>query len=458
VSSLRTRLLAWTGAGLAAGLVLATVVVGVRARESAGELLDYQMAKIAAAVPPRAFGPIPAPRLEGLDVDEDVVIQIWDPSGLRVYGSHEHPTLPGLAPPGFSDVPGPPVAWRVYAVRIGGSIVQVAQPLAARGRLARRTAFDAVVPMLALFPLLGVLLWIGLGRGLAPLRRLADGAQARGAHALHPFDETGLDTEIRPLVRALNALLGRLGDALDAQRGFVADAAHALRSPLAALTLQVQLARRAADPEERRAALDDLARGLQRANRLVAQLLTLARQESGSAAAGAGSDPASAAGLPARFDLAGLAREALIDAAVAAEARGVDLGLDRGDRLEVVGDPDALRILIDNLLDNAIRHAPPGSRVDLSVGAEGWLAVEDRGPGLPAQELERVFERFHRAPGAIGPGSGLGLAIVRRIADRHGAGVTLANRDGGGLRAELHIAPAGTRRGGVAAPSPSIHP
>jgi two-component system OmpR family sensor kinase len=457
VSSLRTRLLAWTGAGLAAGLVLATVVVGVRARESAGELLDYQMAKIAAAVPPRAFGPMPAPRLEGLDVDEDVVIQIWDPSGLRVYGSHEHPTLPGLARPGFSDVRGAQGAWRVYAVPVGGSVVQVSQPLAARGRLARRTAFDAVVPMLALFPLLGVLLWIGLGRGLAPLRRLADGAQARGAHALQPFDETGLDTEIRPLVGALNALLGRLGDALDAQRGFVADAAHALRSPLAALTLQAQLARRADDPESRRAALDDLARGLKRANRLVAQLLTLAREESGPAATHGRPDPHSATGLPSRIDLTGLAREALIDAAVAAQARGVDLGLALGEPLAVEGDPDALRILIDNLLDNAIRHGPPGSRVDLSVGADGRLAVEDRGPGLPVQELERVFERFHRAPGAIGPGSGLGLAIVRRIADRHGATVTLANRDGGGLRAELHIAPAGAARDGAAATPPPGH-
>jgi two-component system OmpR family sensor kinase len=438
MSSLRRRLLAWTGAGLTAGLLLAAVVVGLRARESAGELLDYQMAKIAAAVPPRAFGPMPAPRLEGLNADEDVVIQIWDASGLRIYGSHEHPALPALAPPGFSDVRGPQGAWRVYAVPIGGSVVQVSQPLAARGRLALRTALAAVAPMLALFPVLGVLLWIGLGRGLAPLRRLADEARARGAHALHPFPEAGLDDEIRPLVQALNALLARLDAALDAQRGFVADAAHALRSPLAALTLQAQVARRAPDADSRRTALEDLERGLQRANRLVAQLLTLARQEPGATAVQEAGAPAAARR---RVDLAALVREAVIDAALAAESRGLDLGLARAEPLEVEGDPDALRILVDNLIDNAIHHGASGGRIDVSVHADGRVAVEDRGPGLPPVELGRVFERFHRAPGAGGPGSGLGLAIVRQIAERHGAQVGLVNREGGGLRAELRLAP-----------------
>jgi two-component system OmpR family sensor kinase len=428
MSSLRRRLLAWTGAGLAIGLLAAAATVGVRARAASGELLDYQMARIAAAVPSRALGPMPPPLLQGLDVDEDVVIQIWDASGLRIYGSHEHPKLPGLAPPGFSDVAVPGGGWRVYAVRRAGSVVQVAQPLAARNRLALRAAAGTVAPMLALFPLIGIVLWIGLGRGLAPLRGLAAEASARDADALHSFDEHGLDDEIRPLVKALNALLVRLDGALDAQRGFVADAAHALRSPLAALTLQADLAARAEDPQARRSALDDLRRGLRRINRLVGQLLTLARQEPGAAA------PARR-----RLDLCDLARDAIVDAAVTADSKGVDLGLAHAEALVLEGDPDALRILLDNLIDNAIRHAPEGSRVDVSVGADGCVAVEDRGPGLPEAELARAFERFHRGPDAAGPGSGLGLAIVQRIAERHGGTVRLSNREAGGLRAELRL-------------------
>ena len=273
-----------------------------------------------------------------------------------------------------------------------------------------------------------MLLWVGLGRGLAPLRRLADDAGARDAGALGPFDDAGLDDELRPLVGSLNGLLRRLGEAIDAQRGFVADAAHALRSPLAALSLQAQLAERAGDEASRRASLDELRRGLRRAERLVGQLLTLARQEPG------GAEPPFAP-----VDLAALARAAVVDASVAAEARGVDLGLAGEAPLTVEGDADALRILVDNLVDNALRHAPRGSPVDVSVGADRSLVVEDRGPGLPEDELDAVFERFRRGRGASGTGSGLGLAIVRRIADRHGAGATLANRPGGGLRATVRF-------------------
>jgi two-component system OmpR family sensor kinase len=301
---------------------------------------------------------------------------------------------------------------------------------AARNRLALRTALGTVAPMLALFPLLGLLLWVGLGRGLAPLRRLARDASTRDADALRPFAEDGLDDELRPLVRALNALLGRLGDAIDAQRGFVADAAHALRSPLAALTLQAQLAERAGDAVSRSAAIEELRRGLRRANRLVEQLLTLARQE-----------PGSAGPSFAPVDVAALARAAVADASIAADARDVDLGLAAAEPLLVDGDADALRIALDNLIDNAIRHAPAGSAVDVSVLADGRVAVEDRGPGLPADEVDAVFERFRRGRGATGVGSGLGLAIVRRIAQRHGARASLANRDGGGLRAEIALPP-----------------
>jgi two-component system OmpR family sensor kinase len=224
--------------------------------------------------------------------------------------------------------------------------------------------------------------------------------------------------------------------AFEAQKSFVADAAHELRSPLAALKLQVQGLRRAPDAAARERAAQRLSAGIDRATRLVEQLLVLARHQAGSTAA-----PAQAVAL------AEVARLAVADAVPLAQARGIDLGVPRAEPGEIEGHPEALRILMRNLLDNALKYAPAGGTVDLSVWREDGsmlLAVEDSGSGIPEEERERVLDRFHRVPGTEAPGSGLGLAIVKAIAELHGAALRLEHSERlGGLRVELRFAARG---------------
>jgi two-component system OmpR family sensor kinase len=239
--------------------------------------------------------------------------------------------------------------------------------------------------------------------------------QSRDAATLSPVSDAGLPEEILPLTHALNDLLSRLDHAINAQRTFVADAAHELRTPLTALKLQIQLAERASGDMERNAAFSDLKQGLDRAVRLVQQLLTLARQER--ADLDRTSQP---------VDLAALARSAIADFVFTAHAKRIDLGIAHADAAMVSGDAEALRIMLNNLIDNAIRYSPEGGRIDVSVhaGENGAsITVQDTGPGIPDSDLERVFDRFYRSAGAETSGSGLGLAIVKRIADIHHAEV-----------------------------------
>jgi two-component system OmpR family sensor kinase/two-component system sensor histidine kinase QseC len=232
-------------------------------------------------------------------------------------------------------------------------------------------------------------------------------------------------------VVALNALLQRLGQSLDTQRAFVADAAHELRTPLTALKLQLQLLKRAGSQAERGAAAEALGAGIERAVRGVEQLLALARTEPGAAAA-----PLQA------LDLSELVREALADTVPLALARGTQLELVADGPVSIDGDRTALAALVRNLADNALRYSPRGARVELQVAAPGGvptLQVDDAGPGIPPAERERVFDRFYRRGLADEPGTGLGLAIVRGVAQRHGATVELDDSALGGLRVILRF-------------------
>jgi two-component system OmpR family sensor kinase len=239
---------------------------------------------------------------------------------------------------------------------------------------------------------------------------------------------------VRPLVQELNLLFGRVRTAFDTQQNFVADAAHELRTPLAALKLQVQSLersdQRADSAEARKLAISRLSAGIERATRLVEQLLVLARQE----ASAAPHQP---------VVLADLAKRAVADLIGVAQNKHIDLGLQRADGGEVEGQPEALMILLRNLVDNAIKYTPSGGTVDVSVAAEqGALSVtvEDSGPGIPPEERERVFDRFYRVPGSDAAGSGLGLAIIKSIAERHGATLTLgASERLGGLAATVRF-------------------
>ncbi|SPR99561.1 sensor histidine kinase [Cupriavidus taiwanensis] len=424
--SIQRTLLAWLAAGLVAGIAIATALIYGQARQEANALFDYQMKQMAAALPSQFANPL-APPFVGAPgdlahADEDVVIHIWDGSGRSLYLSHSHPALPARAELGFSNVTTQQGEWRLYSMQLGPAVVQIAQPMSARRTLAARMALRTVAPLLLLLPLLGWLVWMAVGRGLRPLREIATEVRARDANTLAPLAVRPMPDEIAPLSAALNQLLARLSHAIDTQRAFVADAAHALRTPLTALQLQAQLVERADDGAARDAAIAKLRQGLERLTHLVTQLLTLARQEPG--AAPPPHEP---------VELHQLAAAVVAEMAQAALDRDIDLGLDgSADAAPAVvrGDADALRILLTNLLDNALAYIPAGGRIDVAVrrGADARsveLVVSDNGPGIPAEERARVFDRFYRVADAPSGGSGLGLAIVAEIAQSHGARVVL---------------------------------
>jgi len=431
VTSIRRQLLAGLLSGLMVGLLAAALLIFANAREQANLLFDYQLQEVAESLPSYAVSIRPAPPFTQVVADGRLVIQVFarDPFGEAFSSSL-------LAPPrqpqsGFVTVATADGNWRVYT-RVGDfDVVQIAQPMSVRSRQAASVALRTTLPLLLLLPLLGVLVWIVVGRGLSPLRRAAYEVSRRSPDALQPIAQHGLPEEVLPLITSLNGLLTRLSQALEAQRAFVADAAHALRTPVTALQLQVQLLERAQSPDERDAATVRLKDGLKRMTHLVEQLLTLARQ-----------DPAQQrAAQEVALDV--LAREVLAEQSVLADAKSIDLGLARAEPVKVSGDGESLRVLLSNLVDNAIRYTPSGGRVDVSVAlASGRpvLCVEDNGPGIPVHERARVFDRFYRVESSNGSGSGLGLAIVHNVAERHGAEVELDSGTGGrGLKVSVRF-------------------
>ena len=423
----RNLLLALLGTMCAAMLVAGWATYRA-AHHEADTLFDYHLRQIALSVRDQTF--LGSPDFLANDENLDYVIRVWDLSGLTVYYSKPHESLPELTQLGYSIAETSEGEWRVFATQYHGLTIAVAQPMRVRNRLATDAAWNTLRPFFFLLPVVGMLVWVLVGLGLRPLARLAESVRKRTPDSLAPLPDEGLPEEIQPLAASLNDLLARLQAAFAAQRDFVADAAHELRTPLTALQLQTQLVERAAGETERGAALDELKRGLQRTGHTVQQLLTLARLEPG------------AVSMPSvRVELATLAREAVVEQARVAEARDIDLGLAEVDsRAVVMGDAEALRILLSNLLANALRYTPRGGRVDVSCrmrDGQPVLEIADTGSGIPEAERERVFDRFYRRPGEQESGSGLGLAIVRAIADRHDAVVSLHAAQGGGLLARV---------------------
>ena len=425
MKSIRHRLLVWLLSGLALAVAVAGLRIYFQTLEEANELFDFHLKQMAASLPSDAFGPLPPPALAGPDIEDQIIVQIWDRTGVQLYFSRPGSNLPQRAELGFSTVATPQGRWRVYSVMERNNVVQVAQPMRLRQALAAGMALRSIVPLLLLLPVLGVLIWITVGSGLRPLNRIASALGKRTPSSLHALDEGPVPVEVRPLVQALNDLLARLSRALESQRNFVADAAHELRTPLTAVQLQIQLAERAGSDAERSAAFADLKQGISRASHLVRQLLTLARQE-----------PEAAQRAFTAVDLAGIARRVLAEQAPLAAARNVDLGVTADDDAEVrvQGDLEALQVMLGNLVENAIRYTPNGGAVDVALRTtrdRAEIVVADTGPGIPEQDRERVFDRFYRREGSGAPGSGLGLAIVKDIADRHGALITLEDAEPG---------------------------
>ncbi|MEW6131581.1 MAG: ATP-binding protein [Pseudomonadota bacterium] len=437
--SVRRRLLLVLLGGVALVWLAAAAVTAWETRAEMQELLDAHLAESAALLAAQVGHEIDEAELEHVEnlhkYARNETFQIWEGGDKLLLHSPDAPDT-RLSPKdeGFADVVFHGRSWRVFSHWDAGHeyLVQVGEATDARDRLAGEVLEKLVQPLAIALPLLGLLVWFGVGGALKPVERIGEALARRDPKYLAPI-EGEVPREIAPMVERLNELLVRVAATLENERRFTSDAAHELRTPLAALKTQLQVAQGAADAGGRDQAVAKAIAAGDRATRLVEQLLTLARLEHDAWKHRAET-----------VDLFRLAAAALTDAAQAAAKKNISLSLEGEAGAAVAGHADLLAILLRNLIDNALRYSPPQTGVGVSVrrlGSEVLLEVQDEGPGIPAAEREAALKRFHRLAGAEACGSGLGLSIVARIAELHGAGLALSEgADGKGLKVSLRFA------------------
>jgi two-component system, OmpR family, sensor kinase len=425
MKSLRGRLLSSL---LLAVLLVGAVLAAIAYRQvnlETRELLDNQLAQIANIVALQTDPLSPAARRHKNSLE----VGIWGPDGKLQYASSAFMRAPLATKPGFTDMILGPQPYRVYTALIDGRNIYIAQPVDIRDDQAETAALAAFLPLLMLLPVLAIVIAWVIRTLLQPMRAVALAVSRR-----EPFDRTALQTrdlpsEVAPVVEELNRLLDRQSEAVQRERHFIADAAHALRTPLAALQLQADVLDGSSDRAERAVRLAELRAGIQRAARLSDQLLSLARIES------------SEDSVRETVEVDETLREVQVLYQPSAAASRITLRLDAHSRAKVRGHPSSLLLICGNLVDNALRYTPCNGRIELLAGAEGEAArieIWDEGPGLETEQLGRVFERFYRVPGDSSAGSGLGLASVESLVRQMSGHVSLHNRtDRSGLIARV---------------------
>lgn len=436
MSSLRRRLLLWLlPAALLAG-ALASAATWWGSLDDLDELLNDQMKAIAQHVVVDPDGRL---SLAGVDrkgrlsgrKSHSVLLQVWQ-DGKLVFTSDPDSPLPPPQGPGLADETVDGQVWHTFVTRSGDTLVRVAQVRLARWEALAEISVHQFWPVLSLAPVAALFLWFGIGYGLQPLRKITTGLKRRDANNMQAIETAAMPTEVKPLVDALNDLLQRLDHAFTLQKQFIADAAHELRTPIMGLGLQAELLPQAESAEERDEIVARIRTGAVQLTHLAGQLLTLARL-----------DPDAGQAARQAVDLAELARSVVADRERLAEAGRIDLGVASAQSAVVLGSIDNLRVLLNNLVDNAIRYAGARARVDVAVRRDGpfvVLEVSDNGPGIPEPDQARAWERFYRGSGHAGTGSGLGLSIVRRVAEQHHATVALdTGLDGRGLTVRVRF-------------------
>lgn len=463
--SIRRRLLVVLLPAIAIGWLVSAVLSYCDTLHEQGEVFDAQLAQAAkvlllltvheeqeSALKPSKKG------LEGMEdsrvtqvshpYEHRLIFQVWSlPDRTLVLHSENAPSMAlSSLPSGYSNARIGDKRWRVFAVtdKEHGVQVEVAENYGRREALAQTIAIRALIPLFVMLPILALVLWFSVGRALLPVRRLASEVKHRRPTNLGPVRADDAPLEIMPLVESLNTLLDRVQRTFENERRFTADAAHELRTPLAGIKTQAQVAMRDTDAARRRQALEMLTKGVDRTTRVIEQLLTLARL-----------DPETGLVDPRPVRLGRIVSEVAADLAPMALAKQIDIGVTDHGGGEIVAHADAVAILVRNLVDNALRYTPHGGTVELEIAdRRGYavLSVSDSGPGIPEDERPRVLERFYRSAQATDTGSGLGLSIVRRIAQLHRATIELHAARLGGLQVDVSFplplapAPASLRR------------
>lgn len=430
--SLKQRLLVLASTIVVVVWIGAAAFTYFDAREEFGEILDAHLAQSATLLVVQASHELNeietehAPMLHKYSLR--VAFQVWENGRVLRLHSANAPEQPlSDREQGFSDKVIDGNRWRVFSTwdDSGKNLIHVAELTKEREELSRDIAGNLLKPLWFSLPLLAILLWLAVARSLRPLVKLSDELEQREPENLAPLDVGTAPREVVPLIERLNKLFVRIDTSMQKERRFTADAAHELRTPVAGIKAQAQVARAASNEAERIHALDNAILGCDRAAHLIDQLLTLARIDT------LGDE------VTEPCQLRSIASEVIASIAPTALNQNVRLELMEGDEVEVRGNPLLLRILLRNLIDNAVRHTPQGTSVRIDVTREqgqSCLSVTDNGTGIPEPELARVAERFYRPVGTSAYGSGLGLSIVKRIAETHAASLLIApNKDGKGL-------------------------
>ena len=420
--SIRKRLL-WTM--LSTLLVLAmgaSSVTYMRARSDINKLFDYEMEQMVYALAMHIASHPELTEEPLLRIEHDFVTQVWSKTGKLLFSSKPGTGPVAVLENGFSDYGGS-AGWRTFTTGGGNYVLQAAHPQTLRRKLATEIALNAMLPIVAIVPIGGALIWLLLGYGLAPLRLIAREVESRDPKVLLPLSLSGRPLEIAPLIRSLNDLLGRLDRALKVERDFIADASHELRSPVTALQLQVELLESTPNDSERSELIADIKQGVGRVSRLIEQILTLARL-----------DP-DYSGKTELISLQDFIKEIYRDLQPHATIKSIRLSQNIAFPAAISGDPTSLRALLRNLVDNAIRYTPSGGAVTIDLKATEFgpeIVIADSGPGIPEEMRGKAFSRFYRGDNVPETsGTGLGLAIAQRAAERLGARLSLENSQTG---------------------------
>jgi two-component system OmpR family sensor kinase len=419
--SIRLRLSFWLAVAILVVAFGAAVLSYLGALAEANALQDDTLRQVGALIAQRP-GSMQAltTDAQGADPESRLVVQQLPGGEARAATL----PLPADLADGLQSVQAQGKRYRVLVRALpGGSRIAIAQQAELRDEIARDSALRSLIPLFMLAPALLLIVGRLVRQMLAPVVGLSQEVDARSQHELHALSTEGVPAEVRPFISAVNRLLKRVAEAMESQRRFIADAAHELRSPMTALSLQAERLDAADMPNEARERLRTLRLGIERGRHLLDQLLGMAR------ARGDPREPAS----PVAMDR--VCRRVVEDLLPLAQAKGIDLGMVEGPRLDVRGHESDLVAIVRNLVDNAIRYTPAGGHVDLVIAREGErarLRVEDNGPGIPQHERARVSDPFYRIPGTGQIGSGLGLSIVKTIVDRLGGDLELGESRGSG--------------------------
>ena len=421
MKSLRTQLLVWQVPLFLGTALIAVVCTYYMYGSMVSWFMDSQMQVLAESHTAETIGPPALRPLTDHHVEKGgLIVQIWDGQDTLLTSSYPALAVPLQAADGFEEVKLGSQRWRIYSVHTPGRTVQAIQNAEFRVNIINKQALQAGLPIALLIPLSAWVLWFAACRAMRKLETVARAAAAQDENTIVELPTKDIPTEISPLVIAVNRLLTRLRDAFASQRRFVQDAAHELRTPITAMTLQLENLKACPMDAETTRQVAQFEAGLRRTKRLIEQLLRLARQE--------GPQKADAAS---NIDLAEFLRELISDLMPCADHRDIDLGMSFGIGATVRANPHELRSLLHNLLDNALRYTPDHSVVDVRLFADGGkvvVEIVDSGPGIPPDLLPRVFDRFFRIEGSDTEGSGLGLAIAKHAAERNRIGLQLDNR------------------------------